>query len=101
VKLATAGKGHERRLRSARRLKGAARWCPLSSGRGAVPQAALDGRRQTIAGAVAAVDVVTSRLNRLCEEGLLERVQYQDRPARHEYRVTQKGIDYGPSSWVL
>ncbi len=35
--------------------------------------------------------VLSSRLNRLCEEGLLDKVLYQDNPPRHEYRLTDKG----------
>jgi DNA-binding HxlR family transcriptional regulator len=35
--------------------------------------------------------VLTARLNRLCDEGMLERVAYQDHPPRHEYRLTDKG----------
>lgn len=31
------------------------------------------------------------RLNRLVEEGLLEKVPYQEKPLRHEYRLTEKG----------
>jgi DNA-binding HxlR family transcriptional regulator len=38
-------------------------------------------------------NVLTDRLNRLVEEGILERVLYQERPARYEYRLTQKGSD--------
>jgi DNA-binding HxlR family transcriptional regulator len=38
-------------------------------------------------------NVLTDRLNRLVEEGVLERVLYQERPARYEYRLTQKGSD--------
>jgi DNA-binding HxlR family transcriptional regulator len=38
-------------------------------------------------------NVLTDRLNRLVEEGLFERVLYNERPARHEYRLTQKGRD--------
>jgi DNA-binding HxlR family transcriptional regulator len=41
-------------------------------------------------------NVLTDRLNRLVEEGILERVRYQDRPARFEYRLTDKGIDLWP-----
>ena len=41
-------------------------------------------------------NVLTARLNRFCEQGVLKRVQYQDRPPRHEYHVTQKGIDLRP-----
>jgi HxlR-like helix-turn-helix len=38
-------------------------------------------------------NVLTDRLNRLVEEGIFERVLYQGRPARYEYRLTQKGSD--------
>ena len=30
------------------------------------------------------------------EEGLLARVEYQDKPARHEYRLTDKGREVYP-----
>src|SRR3954447_22981431 len=36
-------------------------------------------------------NVLTDRLNRLVEEGIFDRVLYQERPARYEYRLTQKG----------
>ena len=36
-------------------------------------------------------NVLTDRLNRLVDEGILERVRYQERPERHEYRLTRKG----------
>lgn len=35
--------------------------------------------------------VLSSRLRRLCDEGLLRRVEYQSRPPRYEYRLTEKG----------
>lgn len=35
--------------------------------------------------------VLTQRLTRLVDEGLLDRVPYQDRPVRHEYVLTDKG----------
>ena len=38
-------------------------------------------------------NVLTDRLNRLVQEGIFERVLYQERPARYEYRLTQKGAD--------
>jgi DNA-binding HxlR family transcriptional regulator len=38
-------------------------------------------------------NVLTDRLNRLVEEGLLERVRYSERPERYEYRLTPKGRD--------
>jgi DNA-binding HxlR family transcriptional regulator len=36
-------------------------------------------------------NVLADRLGRLVEEGILERVPYQERPLRHEYRLTKKG----------
>jgi DNA-binding HxlR family transcriptional regulator len=39
-------------------------------------------------------NVLTQRLDRLVEEGMLERVPYQERPLRHEYRLTDKGRDF-------
>jgi DNA-binding HxlR family transcriptional regulator len=38
-------------------------------------------------------NVLTDRLNRLVEEGILERVPYSERPRRFEYRLTPKGRD--------
>ena len=38
-------------------------------------------------------NVLTDRLNRLVEEGILERVLYNERPARYEYRLTAKGLE--------
>src|SRR5213083_182091 len=38
-------------------------------------------------------NVLTDRLNRLVDEGILERVPYSERPTRYEYRLTQKGRD--------
>jgi DNA-binding HxlR family transcriptional regulator len=38
-------------------------------------------------------NVLTERLNRLVEEGILERVLYSERPQRYEYRLTPKGRD--------
>jgi DNA-binding HxlR family transcriptional regulator len=38
-------------------------------------------------------NVLTDRLNRLVEEGILERVPYSERPVRYEYRVTSKGLE--------
>ncbi len=36
-------------------------------------------------------NVLTQRLSSLVEAGMLQRVPYQDRPVRHEYRLTDKG----------
>ncbi len=41
-------------------------------------------------------NVLTARLTRLVEEGVLTRVRYQERPERFEYRLTEKGIDLWP-----
>ena len=46
-------------------------------------------------------NVLTDRLGRLVDEGILERVLYQERPARHEYRLTEKGIDLWPVTIAL
>jgi DNA-binding HxlR family transcriptional regulator len=36
-------------------------------------------------------NVLSDRLNRLVEAGIFERVPYRERPARYEYRLTEKG----------
>ena len=41
-------------------------------------------------------NVLADRLNRLVEEGIFERVAYQDHPVRFEYHLTDKGIDLWP-----
>jgi DNA-binding HxlR family transcriptional regulator len=38
-------------------------------------------------------NVLTDRLNRLIDEGILERARYSERPERYEYRLTAKGRD--------
>jgi DNA-binding HxlR family transcriptional regulator len=40
-----------------------------------------------------ASNVLTDRLNRLVDEGILERVAYSERPPRYEYRLTKKGTE--------
>ena len=40
--------------------------------------------------------VTAQRLKGLTDEGVLERVAYQARPPRHEYRLTEKGMDLYP-----
>ena len=40
--------------------------------------------------------VLTTRLNRLVEEGILETRQYESRPPRLEYLLTKKGADLFP-----
>jgi DNA-binding HxlR family transcriptional regulator len=46
-------------------------------------------------------NVLTDRLGRLVEEGILQRVRYQDRPARFEYRLTDKGLELWPVMMTL
>lgn len=41
-------------------------------------------------------NVLTVRLNRLVENGILERVRYQQRPERFEYVITPKGRALAP-----
>ena len=45
--------------------------------------------------------VLTERLGRLVENGLLERVCYQHHPERHEYRLTERGRDLWPALVAL
>ena len=42
-------------------------------------------------------NVLADRLARLVEHGVLEKIRYQDRPPRYEYRLTQKGVDLSPA----
>ena len=39
-------------------------------------------------------NVLTQRLDRLVDEDMLKRVPYQKHPVRHEYRLTDKGLDF-------
>jgi DNA-binding HxlR family transcriptional regulator len=41
-------------------------------------------------------NVLTDRLNKLVEHGVLEKRPYEDRPPRYEYRLTPKGRDLLP-----
>lgn len=59
----------------------------------------FNGRRrfdQLQEGLGVARNVLTTRLGRLLEEGILERRAYQQRPTRYEYLLTEKGIDLWP-----
>ena len=40
--------------------------------------------------------ILTERLRRLCDEGILERHRYCERPECFEYRLTPKGRDLRP-----
>ncbi|HEV7770003.1 MAG TPA: helix-turn-helix domain-containing protein [Solirubrobacterales bacterium] len=46
-------------------------------------------------------NVLSARLQRLVEEGILERRAYQESPPRHEYFLTEKGLDLWPSLIAL
>jgi DNA-binding HxlR family transcriptional regulator len=39
---------------------------------------------------------LADRLRKLVDGGILERVWYQDRPPRYEYRLTERGLDLYP-----
>jgi DNA-binding HxlR family transcriptional regulator len=49
----------------------------------------------------AAPNILTSRLKKLVSCGLLDRVQYLERPPRYEYRLTEKGRDLYPATVLL
>ena len=44
---------------------------------------------------------LADRLNRLVDEGILERVRYSERPARFEYHLTKKGRELGVALLAL
>jgi DNA-binding HxlR family transcriptional regulator len=46
-------------------------------------------------------NVLQDRLERLVEAGVLEKVPYQERPLRHEYRLTEMGRDLWPTIVAL
>jgi DNA-binding HxlR family transcriptional regulator len=46
-------------------------------------------------------NVLQDRLERLVEAGILQKVPYQERPLRHEYRLTDMGRDLWPSIVAL
>jgi hypothetical protein len=48
-----------------------------------------------------ASNVLTARLERLCDEDLLQRQAYQTRPERFEYVPTRKGQDLGAALIML
>ena len=41
-------------------------------------------------------NVLTSRLEHLCDSGLMEKRMYSERPPRHEYHLTDAGRALGP-----
>jgi len=48
-----------------------------------------------------AKNLLTDRLGALVEAGIVEKVPYQDRPVRHEYRLTEKGRALSPALLAL
>ena len=46
-------------------------------------------------------NLLTDRLHRLAELDIVDRVPYQERPVRHEYRLTAKGADLSPALVAL
>jgi DNA-binding HxlR family transcriptional regulator len=48
-----------------------------------------------------ATNVLSDRLSRLVDEGVLERVRYNERPERFEYRLTGKGRELGVALLAL
>jgi DNA-binding HxlR family transcriptional regulator len=48
-----------------------------------------------------APNMLTRRLRSLVESGLLERRRYNEKPARYEYVLTEKGRDFRPVLWSL
>jgi DNA-binding HxlR family transcriptional regulator len=48
-----------------------------------------------------AKNLLSDRLKRLVEDGIVEKVEYQTRPVRYEYRLTAKGADLSPALIAL
>jgi DNA-binding HxlR family transcriptional regulator len=46
-------------------------------------------------------NILASRLRKLADNRILERRRYQDRPARFEYRLTERGLDLYPAIVAL
>lgn len=46
-------------------------------------------------------NILSDRLKTLVDAGILERRQYQDRPPRFEYRLTEAGLDLYPTMVAL
>jgi DNA-binding HxlR family transcriptional regulator len=46
-------------------------------------------------------NLLTDRLGRLVEYGILTKVQYNERPPRYEYRLTDRGRDLSPALVAL
>ena len=66
----------------------------------AAPCAALERSRFSAALGIA-TNILADRLRRLLAAGVLEQHLYQERPPRHEYRLTAKGWDLFPFTIAL
>lgn len=53
-------------------------------------------RYEDFRGVGIADNILSARLKKLVDEGIMERHQYQERPERHEYLLTEKGRDLLP-----
>jgi DNA-binding HxlR family transcriptional regulator len=49
----------------------------------------------------AARNILSDRLSKLVEHGIMERRLYNERPPRYEYRLTKKGVDLYPAIVAL
>lgn len=48
-----------------------------------------------------AKNLLSDRLGRLVEAGIVAKIPYQERPVRHEYRLTEKGRELSPALIAL
>lgn len=48
-----------------------------------------------------AKNILSDRLQKLVDHGVVEQVPYQERPLRHEYRLTAKGAELSPALVAL
>ncbi|HEX7094613.1 MAG TPA: helix-turn-helix domain-containing protein [Acidimicrobiales bacterium] len=46
-------------------------------------------------------NLLADRLSRLVQHGILAKVPYSERPLRHEYRLTDRGLDLSPALVAL
>ena len=46
-------------------------------------------------------NILTDRLGRLVEVGILHKEPYQERPPRYEYRLTRRGVELWPAMMAL
>jgi DNA-binding HxlR family transcriptional regulator len=58
----------------------------------------FDQFRQSLA---IAPNILSRRLRRLVDAGLLEKIRYSQRPLRHEYVLTAIGRDFRPVLWAM